>query len=614
MGGSVSPPPCISPVDIYSAGGEEQYTASQSPLVANSESSMTTYDGGGAAGLLSSTGRVSVTLRRPLGIFWDIENCSVPADVAAEDVAGNVRTALQLHSATQETVITVFAAYGDFNRFPRRLREGCHRTGISLFDVPNGRKDAADKAIMADVFLFALDNPPPSTIFLISGDVDFSPSLHKLGQRGYNILLAVPVHVGVAPALCSAGEFVWDWPCLARGEGLVAAKVVMSAVSNIQAWHVPPPPCSSSSKGAASHHSSSVMPQAFGSSQLADIPACSVSPSDTDVGSGEDAGLTHRTYGRQAASGGGDVVESQSVLPSSPSSPIPEQASESRSAQSDRMLYHEALVPSHIMGFGCSSSLGSSSRPQSMVALADAAASAGGQHSFVLPGDLQGLKEQLIELLNRHGGRLSLVRLPPEYQRLFGRPLYLAEYGALKVVQLVEKMRDAFAITGTGYGKLISLRPNFRRGPGYYHSRSEEKKLSVCGGSRDQSLNWDTCRRDKYSAAVAMLETGEEQGPDSSLSAGAPFSISQCHSESVVCQEEVDSKKVLDIPCPQSTGISDLKEEDGDAPDKQAHQVDIMGMPSMVSHKDEDEDEDETGEEIVWKVFVNLPPSAGHWQ
>ncbi|KAI3938524.1 hypothetical protein MKX01_030817 [Papaver californicum] len=105
----------------------------------------------------------------PVAILWDIENCPVPSDVRPEDVAGNIRMALRVHPIIQGAV-TLFSAYGDFNAFPRRLREGCQRTGVKLVDVPNGRKDAADKAILVDMFLFALDNRPPSSILLISGD------------------------------------------------------------------------------------------------------------------------------------------------------------------------------------------------------------------------------------------------------------------------------------------------------------------------------------------------------------------------------------------------------------------------------------------------------------
>ncbi|GFY89590.1 putative endonuclease or glycosyl hydrolase [Actinidia rufa] len=62
-------------------------------------------------------------------------------------------------------------------------------------------KGAADKVILIDLFLFALDNWPPSSIMLISGDVDFASTLH----------------VG----------FVWDWPSVARGEGFVPLSKVL---------------------------------------------------------------------------------------------------------------------------------------------------------------------------------------------------------------------------------------------------------------------------------------------------------------------------------------------------------------------------------------------------
>ncbi|WVZ91540.1 hypothetical protein U9M48_037697, partial [Paspalum notatum var. saurae] len=157
----------------------------------------------------------------PVAIFWDIEKCPVPSDVQPDDVAGNVRMALRMHPIAKGAE-TMLSAYGDFNAFPRRLREGCQRTGVKLVDVPNGRKDAANKAILVDMFLFALDNHPPSSIMLISDDVDFAPVLHILGQRGYTIVLAIPSSVTVSSTLSSAGSVVWDWPSLARGEGIVA--------------------------------------------------------------------------------------------------------------------------------------------------------------------------------------------------------------------------------------------------------------------------------------------------------------------------------------------------------------------------------------------------------
>ncbi|CAK9181231.1 unnamed protein product [Ilex paraguariensis] len=237
----------------------------------------------------------------PVVILWDIENCPVPSDVHPEDVAGNIRMALLVHPIIKGAV-TMFSAYGDFNAFPRRLREGCQRTGVKLKDVPNGRKDAADKAILVDMFLFALDNLPPSSIMLISGDVDFAPALHILGQRGYTVILVIPLGLGVSSALSNAVS-------------------------------------------------------------------------------------------------GGPVV----------------------SCDQDDLRW-------------------------------------------IQPGDLNGLKGQLVKLLELSGGCLPLSRVPADYQKVYGRPLYISEYGALKLVNLLKKMVDAMTIEGKGNRKIVYLR-NSRPSP-----------------------------------------------------------------------------------------------------------------------------------------------------
>ncbi|EPS61494.1 hypothetical protein M569_13304, partial [Genlisea aurea] len=162
-------------------------------------------------------------LQGSVAVFWDIENCCIPFDVPPEDVANNIRMAIW---AIAGGAVTLFSAYGDFNSFSRKLREGCHRTGVKLVDVPNGRKDAADKAILIDMFLFALDNrPPSSSIVLISGDVDFAPALHVLSQRGYSVVLVIPSGIGVSPALCNSSSFVLDWQTVARGEGIMPPRI-----------------------------------------------------------------------------------------------------------------------------------------------------------------------------------------------------------------------------------------------------------------------------------------------------------------------------------------------------------------------------------------------------
>lgn len=168
---------------------------------------------------------------QPVAIFWDIENCAVPHGVNAEEVAVHIRQTFKAHLAIQGP-IRVFSAYGDFAHLPRHTRQGCQKTGVSLIDIPHGKKDAADKAILADMFLFALDHPPPGTILLISGDVDFAPALHKLGQRGYCVVLAIPSGLKVSPALCNACQHLLSWPDVARGKGIAALRAPLTCINN----------------------------------------------------------------------------------------------------------------------------------------------------------------------------------------------------------------------------------------------------------------------------------------------------------------------------------------------------------------------------------------------
>ncbi|XP_039115147.1 LOW QUALITY PROTEIN: uncharacterized protein LOC120250397 [Dioscorea cayenensis subsp. rotundata] len=346
----------------------------------------------------------------PVAILWDIENCPVPSDVRPEDVAGNIRMALRVHPVIRGAV-TMFSAYGDFNAFPRRLREGCQRTGVKLVDVPNGRKDAADKAILVDMFLFALDNRPPSSILLISGDVDFAPALHILGQRGYTVILVIPAGVGVSSALSNAGRFVWDWPSVARGEGFVPPKHYTPRATDLSGY----------------------------------LMNCNVSESH-DCQNEEEAivyrGASQSEYNTRA--------NFNQMYPRN-SSYMCKEPSRTSYSYAEYGSNNYSTTPFH-------TSSRSQSLPSSLCEAPNGDQSGMEDLSWVQPGDIQGLKGQIFRLLEMSGGTMPLVRIPSEYLKIFGRPLYMAEYGAYKLVNLIRKMGDCFLVVGKGPKKWVCLR------------------------------------------------------------------------------------------------------------------------------------------------------------
>jgi hypothetical protein len=129
-------------------------------------------------------------LSPPAIILWDVENANVPATISG------IFLARQLQSVFGRSLsIKSILAFGNSKVVPERMLEELAYGGIKWVDVKRtskGRKDVADKMILTEMFLFAMDNPPPSTIILISGDIDFANALSSLKFRGYRIILVPP--------------------------------------------------------------------------------------------------------------------------------------------------------------------------------------------------------------------------------------------------------------------------------------------------------------------------------------------------------------------------------------------------------------------------------------
>ncbi|CAM6013820.1 unnamed protein product, partial [Sphagnum balticum] len=371
-----------------------------------------------------------------VAILWDIENCSVPVEVNAEDVAGNIRYALRDHP--QIGAVTMFSAYGDFNHFPRKVREGCQRTGVNLIDVPNGKKDASDKAILVDMFLFALDNRPPSTIFLITGDVDFAPALHKLGQRGYMVVLVVPDGVGVSSALRAAGNYVWDWPSLCRGELVYSQKFVKNRSrfedqNSLTGFQNAFPEEGPGQWAADEHDTQNDEEEIF-----TWRPPLNVYPVDSGV-----------SY---------PVRQTENFL---------QQFGTTRARSQDPRLVQASTHANR-------TPVSTPPSTRGQISLGRPAFRGTSETMWVQPGDISGLKRQLVKLLNLNGGKIALVRVPAEYSKQFGRPLILAEYGSPRLVNLIDKMRDSLCIKGEGGQKILHLAKSSSRSS-HKHSNNSNR-------------------------------------------------------------------------------------------------------------------------------------------
>ncbi|XP_022740336.1 uncharacterized protein LOC111292304 [Durio zibethinus] len=150
-----------------------------------------------------------------VSVWWDFENCNLPAGVNVFKIAHMITAALRANGIKGPVQIT---AFGDILQLSRTNQEALSSTGVNLSHVPNGRKNSADRSLLVDLMYWISQNPPPAHLFLISGDRDFASVLHKLRMNNYNILLASP---DSAPSvLCSAASIMWNWNALLKEENL----------------------------------------------------------------------------------------------------------------------------------------------------------------------------------------------------------------------------------------------------------------------------------------------------------------------------------------------------------------------------------------------------------
>lgn len=83
---------------------------------------------------------------------------------------------------------------------------------FQLTDCPrmDRKKEVVDKMLIVDMLAFALDNPAPAVVMLISGDRDFVYALSVLRHRRYTVVVVIPPS-GSHITLKSQANVVLDW-------------------------------------------------------------------------------------------------------------------------------------------------------------------------------------------------------------------------------------------------------------------------------------------------------------------------------------------------------------------------------------------------------------------
>ncbi|CED84201.1 duf537-domain-containing partial [Phaffia rhodozyma] len=144
----------------------------------------------------------------PVGIFWDIENCSPYNYTSPAKLMRSLRTVFHRYGP-----IASVRSYQDVSKYTLNEidRAGYSACGLQMVDTPHlGRKNVADWHMMTDIVGFAFNNPLHSTIIVITTDRDYCSLLNMLSNRMYNIVLVTNIE-HVIEELASSASVMYNW-------------------------------------------------------------------------------------------------------------------------------------------------------------------------------------------------------------------------------------------------------------------------------------------------------------------------------------------------------------------------------------------------------------------
>ncbi|NXW66857.1 MARF1 factor, partial [Eurystomus gularis] len=130
------------------------------------------------------TGQVLENLP-PIGVFWDIENCSVPTGRSAVAVVQRIREKFFKGHREAE-----FICVCDISKENKEVIQELNNCQVTVAHINATAKNAADDKLRQSLRRFADTHTAPATVVLVSTDVNFALELSDLRHRhGFRIIL-----------------------------------------------------------------------------------------------------------------------------------------------------------------------------------------------------------------------------------------------------------------------------------------------------------------------------------------------------------------------------------------------------------------------------------------
>ncbi|XP_029311600.1 meiosis regulator and mRNA stability factor 1 isoform X2 [Cottoperca gobio] len=130
----------------------------------------------------------------PVGVFWDIENCSVPSGRSAGAVVQRIRGRFfQGHREAE------FICVCDISKENKAVIQELNNCQVTVAHINATAKNAADDKLRQSLRRFAETHTAPATVVLVSSDVNFASELSDLRHRhGFQVILIHGNHASSA--------------------------------------------------------------------------------------------------------------------------------------------------------------------------------------------------------------------------------------------------------------------------------------------------------------------------------------------------------------------------------------------------------------------------------
>ncbi|CAN9509841.1 unnamed protein product [Ophioblennius macclurei] len=130
----------------------------------------------------------------PVGVFWDIENCSVPSGRSAGAVVQRIRSRFfQGHREAE------FICVCDISKESKAVIQELNNCQVTVAHINATAKNAADDKLRQCLRRFAETHAAPATVVLVSSDVNFASELSDLRHRhGFRVILVHGSHASSA--------------------------------------------------------------------------------------------------------------------------------------------------------------------------------------------------------------------------------------------------------------------------------------------------------------------------------------------------------------------------------------------------------------------------------